>query len=1385
MPYRLVLGCLLPALASLATPWATWRGNAQHTAATDDPLPARVRVLWSRDLPRPAPAWSDPRLDVDSAPHPVVAAGRLFVGSTRNGTVSALDAASGAELWRVYLNGPVRATPAVAAGRLYVGADDGTLYCLDAATGREIWRFFGGLSPRLALGNERLISLWPARGGPVVAAGRVYFAAGVWPFMGVPVYALSAEDGARLWANDRAGVVFTNRESDMYTNYWGASPQGSLALAESVLVVPCCRSRPLFLDAGNGEITRADAGWKDYGGGGDARVAAAGPFVLAGGYLYRRDAMLPVALNASPEMLKPFATMPILEGARVIVATDTTVEAHEVVDAPPKRYRGAYGVQLLRSETRPLWQVPFARRATAMIRAGDHVLLGSPGQLTALRVGRGTDATTVAWEVPVAGEVADLAAADGMVFASTREGKLVCLGEGTGDARHWPLPRQPLTPAPSWQEHAGALLACTRSHQGYALVLGIRDGGLAIELLRQSEFNVIVIDNDEVAVRDLRSRLDEAGLLGFRADVLQHDPAAVQLPPYLATLATSECPDRLLSHSAGALPRALLEGVRPCGGVFACLATSDVVRAAALLGTSVAPPEWAVSRVGDLWRCTRQGLPAGAADWEYDAADAGNTWLGADRLVRAPLGVLWFGGPTESSSLYRSRHSDPPTPRVVQGQLFLYGNNTIAAADAYTGRLLWKRALPAVQPVQNRRSFAAGGPFPGVQGDAPPTAWYVAKPDGLYVAYGQSCQIWDPASGIARREFSIPDPEDATRKLFWGDIRVEGDRLIAAAGFGMADTEAAFLPSDVSTCTAADLAGLVQSLPAWPPLSDHPRRDGETAAAYAVRGLNLLLRSDNLDTAVPTALLGASPEQSLQIRTAAAEVARHRERSRTVYTPFLSLASLNRRLLESCYPVLAKVPSKLYWHNLYPWDGMWCQRLCGLDRQSGTVLWQHAARYGFPLKSLATGNGRVFVVDRVDPDVEALLSRRGMPCDSTPAVRAFAAASGEPLWTSTDAVEGYHLMYSAEHDILVRPSAYDPDPAAWSKTARRQSVHLVAQRGRDGARLWDSRLELDRSCGRHRMWYNWFLHRDTVIVESYYDTHAEFYGFDLVTGQPRLRRHPVTEREVPWGFLRRGGCTKNLACENLVLFRSGTAGAFDIANDGGTAHLGGFRPGCKNSLIPAGGIVSAPNYASGCTCNYPVFTALALVPMPEVEWWALNPIATDAAPVRRLGLNFGAPGDRRDAQGTLWLDYPSTGGRSPDLPITVTGRQDLHWVYRHSARLRSHPLNWVGASAGVGIENITVPLRQDPGPAGSAPGHCTVRLYFAEHADARPGDRVFDIRVQGDVVLRGLDVVVAAGGKDRVLVREFAGIAFTTALEVGLVPRAGQPLICGLEVVVE
>src|SRR5262249_30985004 len=132
----------------------------------------------------------------------------LFVGSSRTDSVTAVDTQTGEDRWRFFANGPVRFAPAVWDNRVYITSDDGYLYCVDAGDGELQWKFRGGPSERQVLGNERLISTWPARGGPVVADGIVYFAAGIWPFMGVFVHALDARTGQVVWTNDAEGSTY-------------------------------------------------------------------------------------------------------------------------------------------------------------------------------------------------------------------------------------------------------------------------------------------------------------------------------------------------------------------------------------------------------------------------------------------------------------------------------------------------------------------------------------------------------------------------------------------------------------------------------------------------------------------------------------------------------------------------------------------------------------------------------------------------------------------------------------------------------------------------------------------------------------------------------------------------------------------------------------------------------------------------------------------------------------------------------------------------------------------------------------------------------------------------------------------------------------------------
>jgi hypothetical protein len=86
------------------------------------------------------------------------------------------------------------------------------------------------------------------------------------------------------------------------------------------------------------------------------------------------------------------------------------------------------------------------------------------------------------------------------------------------------------------------------------------------------------------------------------------------------------------------------------------------------------------------------------------------------------------------------------------------------------------------------------------------------------------------------------------------------------------------------------------------------------------------------------------------------------------------------------------------------------------------------------------------------------------------------------------------------------------------------------------------------------------------------------------------------------------------------------------------------------------------------------------------------------------------------------------------------------------------------------------------------PREFTLRLHFAELDDAKPGQRVFDVKVQGRTVLDALDVAREAG-VGTALVKEFQHVAAGEAMTVEFVPRGttlrrdSAPILNALEVV--
>jgi outer membrane protein assembly factor BamB len=186
----------------------TWQGDAVHrgqrtpvwleVASEGGSLGAKLTLpaagVYRRALPAPAwstrldgPVWAGLRYDA--------ASGLVLVG-TDAGSLYALRAATGQQVWRARAGGPIRARPTVAAGGVYALSDDGYLYRFDLRSGRRAWKARVDRGDYVRLPGTDPKSRWDRYGStPLVEGGRAFVGS-----RDGALVALDAATGRRRWA---------------------------------------------------------------------------------------------------------------------------------------------------------------------------------------------------------------------------------------------------------------------------------------------------------------------------------------------------------------------------------------------------------------------------------------------------------------------------------------------------------------------------------------------------------------------------------------------------------------------------------------------------------------------------------------------------------------------------------------------------------------------------------------------------------------------------------------------------------------------------------------------------------------------------------------------------------------------------------------------------------------------------------------------------------------------------------------------------------------------------------------------------------------------------------------------------------------------------------
>jgi len=756
---------LLPllCLTTHAADWPMWRFDAGRTAASSEVLPEKLHLEWERAYSPREQVWDDP-LNHDLMPYdrvfePVVLGNKMFVAFNDSDKVVALDLTTGAEVWTFFTGGPVRLPPVCWQGKVYFTSDDGHLYCVNADDGKQRWFFSGAPSDRKALGNQRLISSWPARGGPVICDGKVYFAASIWPFMGTFLYSLDAETGKVVWVNDGTGADFI-KQPHSASSFAGVAPQGALVATRDTLIVPGGRSVPAGFDLATGAMKffHLSEGGKGNG----------GSFVAAGGnyfYVHTRERGVRVYDLKTGVAGKSVMNEPVIDGSRLF-------------DSDEKRVRE------LGTSEKALWEVE-ADGSGDLIKAGSHLYAAGKSTLSAIAL---TEPPSVTWTLPVQGEVRRLLAANGKLIAVTLDGRVQVYGAGESKGSLVSSPQRPAKPSADAVKLVKTLVEKAGDKGGHALIYSADDRGLIDALLMESEMQITVLDPDAEKVNGLRGAYDAFGFYGRRITFRAGDVQSFLAPPHFAHLVVAP-----KTHVAAAYA-----SVRPYGGVMLCRGTVD---ASGLENAKV-------EKLGTDQLVIREGALPGAADWTHQYGDIGNTVKSDDKRVRAPLGVLWFGGSSNMDVL--PRHGHGPPEQVVGGRLYIEGMHSISSRDVYTGRVIWTHDFKdlGTYGVYYNETYADTPlstaynqkHIPGANGRG---TNYIATEDSVYVALKGECQILDSRTGDLRKTIKLRD--EVADPAQWGFIGVLDDLLIGGDDFahfslqtGKVETRAAAPIEDMS-----------------------------------------------------------------------------------------------------------------------------------------------------------------------------------------------------------------------------------------------------------------------------------------------------------------------------------------------------------------------------------------------------------------------------------------------------------------------------------------------------------------------------------------------------------------------------------------------------------
>jgi len=1350
-PFLLILAWaagILLASSTRAEDWPTYQHDNARSGITSERLRLPLGEEWTfRARHKPQPAWEEPtpkptggfygqielrRIHYDDAYHAVVGGDSVYFGSSADNQVRALDAATGQVRWSVSTGGPVRLAPTVWRDRVLLGSDDGCVYCLQAADGSAIWKLRAAPEDRKVLGNGKMISLWPVRTGVLVDDGIAYFAAGIFPIEGVAVYAVRADNGQLVWKNDAA--------TEDPRNY--LSPQGYLLASATRLFAPMGRTSPAAFDRKDGKLLyTANLGHMI----GGVQALLADDLLFTG-----TEEILAFKQDSATQRVAWF------QGRHIVVSRSIAylVTDREILAIDRKAYTPA---SLARQglATRRLERAQFlhrsrsARQKTETALKETRAAIESCDREFALRLLVAT--LTKAGLKGLTAEREDLAkrlAADTKALAAAEqavtnmEKELAKLAEDTKKAE------AAFEATILWRSPCEASEAMILARD--VLFVGGKDRVLAFD----------ASDGRPLWTEQVSGRARGLAASGGRLFV-----------------STDQGTIHCFGRAAGRAPQAVAEPAHPTPYPRDELTATYEAAAERILEKTGVRRGYCLVFGAERGRLAfelakRSDLMIYAVEPDPQKAAEARKALDAAGLLGARVCV-------DECPLSRVPYSDYFANLVVSDAAMVAGQLPSEAAEML--RMLKPAGGVACLPplAKPLSSEDIGAWLRGLGADAQEVetagGWTYIRRSALKGAGSWTHEYGEPGNSACGDDQLVKCPLGV---LWFGgpgpgkmlERHVRAAAPLALGGRLFVQGENVVMAYDA-----------YNGLKLWE--RDIP---GALRSALSDECSNFAAGKDSLFVAVN--------DKCLRLDQATGETTATYELPPAPAKPTAQASKLPPRPPRWGY--VATAGDLLF--GTRSKAGREAEQVFAVDLISGRRAWVHDGKK-ISQVTIAVSDGKLFFAEadaspgerasalKEKTDRLAQLKgddlRKAQEAIKTAEVRrvvALDAATGRKLWEKCvdltgcrhKILGGGELVTMCSKGVLVVCAA-SGDGHYWEQFLKGEFAQrrIVALSAEDGSTLWDKTIG--------------YRIRPLIVGDILV---AEPWAFDLRTGEQRMREHPITGEKAPWQYARPGHhCGAVSACLSTLFFRSFSIAWYDLLGDCGTTHFSSQRPGCWINIIPANGLVLIPEASSGCLCPFPNMCTVVLEPRKGREPWAFYSVPGSATPVKHLALNLGAPGDRRAADGTLWLGYPRPTG-SLVFPLKLETRflpkGGLYRENPQSAGITGTDTPWLFASGARGLSRCVVPIAGE----SDLPGLYTVRLGFADPDNPRPGRRVFDIRLQGETVLKDFDIVSEAGGRNAAVVKQFEGIHAPRSLTIDLVTKGsvrspdGAPVLNSIEV---